>query len=146
MNDDRSKSFRNAPYILGLRTVCIPLAAGNTVILKGSELSPKTFWAIGDVFLQAGLPAGCLNVLYHRACDASEVTTALIASPHVRKVTYTGSTAVGSIVSAIAAKYIKPVLLELGGKGAAIVLDDSDQGRAAHECAFWAFLILILFF
>lgn len=123
-----------------MRTVAIPLAAGNTVILKGSELCPKSFWAIGDVFRQAGLPAGCLNVLYHRTSDAADVTTALIADRAVRKITFTGSTAVGSILSGIASKYIKPVLLELGGKAAAIILDDADLERAAKACALGGFL------
>lgn len=132
--------FRNAPYALGIRTVAIPLAAGNTVILKGSELSPKCFWAIGDVFRQAGLPAGCLNVLYHRTSDASEVTTALIAHPAVRKITYTGSTTVGSIVAGVAAKYVKPVLLELGGKASVIVLDDANLENAAMASTVGAFL------
>lgn len=118
----------------------IPLAAGNTTILKGSELSPKCFWAIGDIFRQAGLPAGCLNVLYHQPSDAAEVTTALIAHPSVRKVSFTGSTTVGSIVAATAGKYIKPVLLELGGKASAVVLDDANLDKAAMSCALGSFL------
>ena len=137
----RSNLFsRNAPYILGMRTVCIPLAAGNTVILKGSELSPKCFWAIGDVFRQAGLPAGCLNVLYDRPCDAAVITLALIADSRVRKITYTGSTRIGKIIATYAAKFVKPVLLELGGKCGAIVLDDADLVKAAEDCALGAFL------
>ncbi|BDD59392.1 hypothetical protein MAP00_004602 [Monascus purpureus] len=130
----------NAPYILGVRTVVTPLAAGNTVVLKGSELSPKCFWAIGDVFRQAGLPAGCLNVIYHRQSDAAEVTSTLIAHPAIRKITYTGSTTVGSIIAGMAAKHTKPVLLELGGKAAAIVLDDADLEKAAMACTVGAFL------
>ncbi|KAK5703306.1 hypothetical protein LTS12_028338 [Elasticomyces elasticus] len=130
----------NAPYILGTRAVAIPLAAGNTTILKGSELSPKCFWAIGDIFREAGLPAGCLNVLYHRPSDAARITTALIAHPAVRKVSFTGSTNVGSIIAATAGKYIKPVLLELGGKASSIVLDDADLEKAAKCCALGSFL------
>ncbi|KAL4810748.1 Aldehyde/histidinol dehydrogenase [Aspergillus unguis] len=129
----------NAPFILGVRSVVIPMAAGNTTILKGSELSPKCFWLIGDVFRQAGLPAGVLNVIYHKTSDASAVTNALIASPAVRKINFTGSTNVGAIVAATAGKYVKPVLLELGGKASAIVLDDADLEKAAHNCVLGAF-------
>ncbi|RJE20728.1 Dehydrogenase [Aspergillus sclerotialis] len=130
----------NAPYILGVRAVAIPLAAGNTTILKGSELSPKCFWAIGDIFREAGLPEGCLNVLYHRSSDAAEVTNTLIGHPAVKKVSFTGSTTVGSIIAATAGKYIKPVLLELGGKASAIVLDDANLEKAAMHCALGSFL------
>ena len=69
----------NAPYILGTRSIAYPIAAGNTAILKGSELSPRVFWAIGSCFEQGGLPAGVLNVIFHQAKDAAEITTALIA-------------------------------------------------------------------
>lgn len=141
-----NSTHRNAPFILGTRAVAIPLAAGNTVVLKGSEFAPKCFWALGDVFRQAGLPAGCLNVVYHRVEDAAKVTTALIAHPAVRKVNFTGSTNVGSIIAATAGKYIKPVLLELGGKASAIVLDDADLDKAAMGCAVGAFLHVCFFF
>ncbi|BCS23854.1 aldehyde dehydrogenase [Aspergillus puulaauensis] len=130
----------NAPFILGTRAVALPLAAGNTAILKGSELSPKCFWAIGDVFREAGLPAGCLSVIYHKTADAPAVTNALIAHPDVRKISFTGSTNVGSIIASTAGKYIKPVLLELGGKASAIVLDDADLEKAATGCALGALL------
>ncbi|KAL4779603.1 Aldehyde/histidinol dehydrogenase [Aspergillus varians] len=130
----------NAPFILGTRAIALALAAGNTTILKGSELSPKCFWAIGDVFREAGLPAGCLNVIYHRTIDAPAVTTALIAHPDVRKISFTGSTSLGSIIASTAGKYIKPVLLELGGKASAIVLDDANLAKAATGCALGAFL------
>jgi acyl-CoA reductase-like NAD-dependent aldehyde dehydrogenase len=131
---------RNAPFILGVRAVAQPLGAGNTVVLKGSELSPKCFWAIGDVFRQAGLPAGCLNVIFHQASDAAAVTNALIGHPAVRKVNFTGSTNVGSIIASTAGKYIKPVLLELGGKASAVVLDDADLDKAAMNCAIGSFM------
>ncbi|KAJ5106509.1 hypothetical protein N7456_003184 [Penicillium angulare] len=130
----------NAPFVLGTRSVALPLAAGNTVVLKGSELAPKCFWALGDVFRQAGLPAGCLNVIYHQPSDAAAVTNALIAHPAVRKINFTGSTMVGSIIASTAGKYIKPVLLELGGKASAIVLDDADLDKAAMNCALGSFM------
>ncbi|KAJ5436290.1 Aldehyde/histidinol dehydrogenase [Penicillium cf. griseofulvum] len=130
----------NAPFILGTRAVALPLAAGNTVVLKGSELSPKCFWALGDIFRQAGLPAGCLNVIFHQPSDAPAVTNALIAHKAVRKVNFTGSTLVGSIIASTAGKHIKPVLLELGGKASAIVLDDANLDKAAMNCAIGSFM------
>ncbi|ORX97392.1 Aldehyde/histidinol dehydrogenase [Clohesyomyces aquaticus] len=130
----------NAPYILGMRAVLYALAAGNTCILKGSELSPRCFWAIGSILTDAGLPAGVLNVLYHQPQDAPQITTALIEHPAVKKINFTGSTAVGRIVAQTAAKNLKPVLMELGGKASAIVLDDADLKKAAPQCALGAFL------
>ncbi|KAJ5093410.1 hypothetical protein N7456_009271 [Penicillium angulare] len=130
----------NAPYILGTRAVALPLAAGNTTILKGSELSPKCFWAIGDAFRQAGLPDGCLNVIYSRPSDAPEVTTTLIAHPAVRKLSFTGSTIVGRKVALIAAQHIKPVILELGGKAPTVVLEDADIEKAALGATLGSFI------
>lgn len=129
----------NAPYILGTRAIAYPLAAGNTCILKGSELSPRVFHGLGKCFTDAGLPEGALNVIYHRPQDAAEVTTALIAHPSVKKINFTGSTPVGSIIAQVAGKYIKPVLLELGGKAPAIVCPDADLKKAAFQCILGAF-------
>ncbi|KAH7376901.1 Aldehyde/histidinol dehydrogenase [Plectosphaerella cucumerina] len=130
----------NAPIVLGIRSVAFALATGNTAVLKGSELSPRTFWAIGDLFREAGLPAGCLNVIYHRPSDAADVTSALIAHRAVKKINFTGSTLVGGIIASLAGKHVKPVLLELGGKASAIVLKDADIGNAASGCANGAFI------
>jgi acyl-CoA reductase-like NAD-dependent aldehyde dehydrogenase len=131
---------RNSPFILGIRAVAYALAAGNTCILKGSEVSPRCFWLIGTLFREAGLPDGCLNVLYHRPETAAEITTALIEHPAVRKVNFTGSTAVGRIISATAGRNLKPVLMELGGKASAIICEDADLNLAAEQCATGAFL------
>lgn len=108
-------------------------------MLKGSELCPRTFWAIGSVFKEAGLPDGCLNVIGHHPQDGPEVTTAIIEHPAVKKINYTGSTAVGSIIAQTAAKHLKPIILELGGKAPAIVLEDADIENAARQCAIGAF-------
>jgi len=129
----------NAPYILGTRSIAYPIAAGNTAILKGSELSPRVFWAIGSCFEKGGLPAGVLNVIFHQPKDAAEITTALISHPNVRKINFTGSTPVGSIIAQTAAKHIKPVLLELGGKAPAIVCADADLKKSAFQCVLGAF-------
>lgn len=113
---------------------------GNTVVLKGAEASPGVYWALADVFHKAGLPAGVLNTIYHQPKDASKVTTALIAAPEVKKINFTGSTNVGSIVAGLAGKHLKPVLMELGGKAPAIVCEDADINIAALQCALGAFL------
>lgn len=131
---------RNGPYILGVRNAVLALAAGNTVILKGSEMAPRSFWAIGDVFRQASVPAGCLNVLYHRPQDAAQVTGALIAHPAIQKIGFTGSTIVGKIVASVAGQHAKPVILELGGKSSCIILDDADVKKAAMGCTLGSFL------
>ena len=130
---------RNAPYILGIRAAAYALATGNTCVLRGPELSPRCYWAIGRVFAEAGLPAGCLNVIIPRTQDAPAVTTALIEHPAIKKINFTGSTVVGAIIAAAAGKNLKPVLMELGGKASAIVLKDADLNKAALGCALGAF-------
>ncbi|USP77974.1 salicylaldehyde dehydrogenase [Curvularia clavata] len=130
----------NAPYILGLRAILYPLAGGNTCILKGSELCPRSWWALGDVLTKAGLPKGVLNILVHRTEDAAQVTKALIESPEVKKINFTGSTSVGRIIASQAGQNLKPVLLELGGKASAIVLEDANLKDAALQCVIGAFL------
>ena len=79
-------------------------------------------------------------MIHHSTADAAVITETLIGHPAVRKVSFTGSTRVGAIIAATAGKYIKPVLLELGGKASAIVLDDADLEKAATSCALGAFL------
>ncbi|KAH8899323.1 aldehyde dehydrogenase [Thozetella sp. PMI_491] len=128
----------NAPYILGIRAVVFPIAAGNTVILKGSELSPRVFWAIASVLHEAGLPAGVLNFIVHDRADAPAITQALIANPEIKKINFTGSTAVGRVIAKLAGENLKPVLLELGGKAPAIVWEDADLDKAAFQCALGA--------
>lgn len=104
-------------------------------MLKGSERSPRCYWAIGSVLQEAGLPDGCLNVIEYRPQDAADVTMALIEHPSVKKISFTGSAAVGSTVAAAAGRNLKPILLELGGKASAIVLEDADIQLAAEQCA-----------
>lgn len=97
-------------------------------------------WAISAVLHAAGLPSGCLNTLYHRTTDAAKITSALIAHPSVKKINFTGSTAVGSIIASLAGKYLKPTVMELGGKSPAIVCEDADIELAALQCSIGAFL------
>ncbi|KAF7332267.1 Clathrin assembly protein [Mycena kentingensis (nom. inval.)] len=130
----------NAPYILGTRSIIYPIAAGNTVVLKGSELSPRCFYHLGRIFTEAGLPPGVLNVIYTSREDSPAITTQLVDAPAIRKINFTGSTVVGSIIAAAAGRALKPCLMELGGKGAAVVLDDADIDLAAFQCTLGAFL------
>ncbi|KAF5988228.1 aldehyde dehydrogenase [Fusarium coicis] len=130
----------NAPYILGTRSVVFPMAAGNTVVFKASEVSPRTLWAIADVFREAGLPNGVLNVIFHERANAAAVTAALIEHPEVKKINFTGSTPVGRIIGKLAGESLKPVILELGGKAPAIVWEDADLDLAALQCTLGAFM------
>src|SRR3984957_874205 len=129
----------NAPIILGVRAIAMPLACGNTVILKASEVCPATHRLIGAVLTEAGLGDGVVNVITHEPKDAEAVSEALISHPAVKRVNFTGSTRVGKIVAATAAKYLKPVVLELGGKAPLIVLDDADIEAAVKATVFGAF-------
>jgi acyl-CoA reductase-like NAD-dependent aldehyde dehydrogenase len=130
----------NAPVILGVRALALPLACGNTVILKASEICPGTHRLIAECLREAGLPPGVLNVITNAPEDAPALIEALIAHPAVRRINFTGSTRVGHIIALIAAKYLKPVLLELGGKAPLIVLDDADIDAAVAAAAFGAFM------
>ncbi len=129
----------NAPIILGVRAVAMPLACGNTVILKASEVCPATHRLIGAVLTEAGLGDGVVNVITHEPKDAEAVAEALISHPAVKRVNFTGSTRVGKIIAALSAKYLKPVVLELGGKAPLIVLDDADIDAAVNATVFGAF-------
>lgn len=130
----------NAPYILGVRAFLYAIATGNTAVFKGSELSPRCTWVFGSIFQEAGLPAGVLNVIYHKPEDAVSVTNSVIEHPAVKLINFTGSTNVGSILSAKAGKELKPVLMELGGKASAVVCEDADLEKAAMQCALGSFL------
>ncbi|KAA0009752.1 aldehyde dehydrogenase [Billgrantia pellis] len=129
----------NAPIILGTRAVATPLACGNTVILKASEQCPATHHLIGEVLVEAGLGEGVVNVITNAPADAPEVVEALIAHPQVARINFTGSTAVGRIIAEKAARHLKPVLLELGGKAPFLVLDDADLDAAVDAAIFGAF-------
>ncbi|WOF42291.1 aldehyde dehydrogenase [Sphingopyxis indica] len=130
----------NAPIILGVRAIAVPLACGNSVILKASEICPRTHALIIEAFAEAGFPDGVVNVVTNAPEDAAEVVGALIDAPEVRRVNFTGSTAVGRIIAKRAAEHLKPCLLELGGKAPFIVLDDADLDEAVKAAAFGAFM------
>lgn len=130
----------NAPVILAARAIALPLACGNTVVLKSSELCPGTHYLLGAAMRDAGFPAGVVNVISNAPRDAAPIVESLIGNPKVRRISFTGSTRVGRIVAQIAAKHLKPVLLELGGKAPMIVLDDANLEEAVRAAAFGAFM------
>jgi vanillin dehydrogenase len=130
----------NAPVILGTRAVATPLAYGNTVVLKASEECPRTHGEIARALDDAGLPPGVINLITHEADDAPEVVDELIAHPAVRRINFTGSTRVGRLVAENAARHLKRVLLELGGKAPMVVLSDADLDEAVAAAKFGAFM------
>jgi len=129
----------NAPVILAVRAIATPLACGNTVVLKGSEICPATHGLIIEALQEAGLPKGVVNFVTNAPADAAVVVEAMIAHPAVRRVNFTGSTHVGKLIAATCAKYLKPVVLELGGKAPLVVLDDADVDAAVDAAVFGAF-------
>ncbi|MGH7610732.1 MAG: aldehyde dehydrogenase family protein, partial [Candidatus Dormibacteria bacterium] len=131
----------NAPLILGVRSIAIALATGNTVVMKPSEQAPLTSGLLlADILREAGLPDGVCNVVTNAPQDAAEVAEALIGDRRVSRVSFTGSTRVGRIVGELAARHLKPAVLELGGKNSLIILDDADLDYAAQAVAFAVYM------
>ena len=130
----------NAPVILGVRAVAAPLAYGNTVVLKASEVCPHTHAAIVEALKDAGVPSGAINLVTNDPEDAAEVVEELIAHPAVRRITFTGSTRVGRIIAETAARHLKRVLLELGGNSPLVVLADAELERAVAAANFGSFM------
>jgi len=124
----------NFPLATPADEVVMALMAGNAVVLKPSELTPLIALKLGDIFKRAGLPAGLLNIL---TGDGS--TGAALIDARVDKIMFTGSVATGKRVAAAAAKYLTPVVLELGGKDPMIVLEDADLENAARGAVWGAF-------
>lgn len=129
----------NAPVVLGVRAIAMPLACANTVVLKASELCPKTHSMIVEILGEAGLPPGVANLVTNAPEAASEVVDALIAHAAVRRINFTGSTRIGRRVAETCARHLKPCLLELSGKAPLIILDDADVDEAVKAAAFGAF-------
>jgi benzaldehyde dehydrogenase (NAD) len=129
----------NAPLILATRAVATPLAYANTVVLKASEICPRTHAAVVSALNDAGLPPGVINLVTNAPADAADVVDELIAHPATRRINFTGSTRVGRIIAENAGRHLKRVLLELGGKAPMIVLSDADLDRAVAAASFGAF-------
>lgn len=127
----------NFPLLLATKKVCLALAAGNTFILKPSEETSLVGLKIAEIFEQAGLPPGVLNVV---PGDGPTVGPVLFSDPRVRLISFTGSTAVGRLIAVECAKYGKKVVLELGGKSPLIVLKDADLDYAVDTACFGIFI------
>lgn len=122
----------NFPFNQAIRKMVAALGAGCPLILKGPEEAPSAVVALAELFHDAGLPAGCLNIVWG---EPAEVSRYLIESPIVRKVSFTGSVPVGKQLAALAGAHMKPVTMELGGHSPAIVCDDADIDNAAAVLA-----------
>ncbi|OBZ77471.1 Vanillin dehydrogenase [Grifola frondosa] len=121
----------NAPLILSIRAVSLPIICGNTVVLKCSENSPRSQALIAELFDEAGLPNGVLNFISMAKEDSPMLTAEMIAHPDVRKINVNDDR-IGKIIAGEAAKYLKPCVFELGGKAPVVVLNDADIPRAAR--------------
>jgi succinate-semialdehyde dehydrogenase/glutarate-semialdehyde dehydrogenase len=122
----------NFPFNQAIRKIAAALGAGCTLILKGPEDSPSAIVALAEIFHDAGLPPGVLNLVWG---IPAEVSSHLIASPVVRKLSFTGSVAVGRKLAALAGEHLKRISLELGGHSPAIVFADADIESAAEFLA-----------
>ena len=131
----------NAALILSARSIAAPLALGNTVVLKPSEWSPFSgglLW--GQIFAEAGLPAGVLNIVTHAPGAAGPIGDVLIEHPAVRRLNFTGSSQVGRKIAEAAGRQLKRVVLELGGHNPLIVLGDADLEYAVNASAYGSYL------
>lgn len=129
----------NAPVILATRAVAVPLACGNTAILKAAERCPDTHRIVYESIRDAGLPEGAVGFVETNHADAPGVVSAMIAHKAVKRVNFTGSTRTGTLIAIECAQYLKPVLLELGGKAPLVVLDDADLDAAVDASIFGMF-------
>ncbi|MFB9923149.1 aldehyde dehydrogenase family protein [Amycolatopsis halotolerans] len=130
----------NAPLVLGVRAVAMPLVYGNTVVLKASEQTPLTHAAVVKILHDAGAPAGTVNLIGNAPEDAPSIVEALVAHPATARVNFTGSTRVGRIVGELGGRHLTRVVLELGGKAPVVVLADADLEAAAAAASFGAFM------
>ena len=131
----------NAPLILSLRSICLPIALGNTAILKPStESAVAGGVVIAEVFHEAGFSKGVLNLVTSGPGKSSEIGDEFIENPKVRRINLTGSTAVGRQLAEKAGRHLKRVALELGGQNPMIILRDADVDYAVNAAAFGGFL------
>jgi len=131
----------NFPVILTGRGIAFALAAGNTVVLKPSEETPYCGGLLfAEVFAEAGVPEGVLNVVSCSRANVQQVGEELIDNPRVKGISFTGSTAVGRQIAARAGAHLKKCCVELGGKDALIVCEDADLERASAAASFGSFM------
>ncbi len=127
----------NFPLHLATWKIAPALAAGNTVILKPAELTPLTAACLGQIFSDAGLPPGVLNIV--QGYGASGAGEALVRHPDVKAISFTGETTTGAAIMRDAATTLKKISFELGGKGASLICADADLARAIPVAARAAF-------
>jgi vanillin dehydrogenase len=127
----------NFPLLLSNRKIGWAIAAGNCVILKPSEVTPVIGLKLGEIYSEAGLPDGVLNVLPAQGADLGD---SLIADPRVKKVAFTGSSRVGKAIATSCAEHHTKCTLEMGGKNPLIVLADADLDYAVNAAAFSNFM------
>jgi aldehyde dehydrogenase (NAD+) len=131
----------NAPLILSLRSICMPIAYGNTAVLKPStESAAAGGAAIAEVFHEAGFPKGVFNLITNGPGDSGAVGDEFVENPDVRRINLTGSSAVGRRLAEKAGRHLKRVALELGGQNPMLVLQDADIEAAVNAAAFGGFL------
>ncbi|NIA71370.1 aldehyde dehydrogenase family protein [Pelagibius litoralis] len=130
----------NAPLILGMRAIAAPLLCGNTVLLKGNEFAPRTFRLLGEAVRDAGIGEDVARVLICPEDESEAIVDALIETPVVRRINFTGSTRVGRRVAELCARHLKRPLLELGGQAPMLVLQNADLDLAAKAAASGGYL------
>jgi betaine-aldehyde dehydrogenase len=126
----------NYPLMMALWKIGPALAAGNTVVLKPAPETPLTALALGELAIEAGMPAGVLNII----TGGDEVGAALVANPDVRLISLTGAPETGKIIMREAASSLKRVHMELGGKAPFIVFEDANLDAAANSAVVGAFV------
>ena len=131
----------NFPVLLTSRGLAFPIAAGNTVVLKPSEETPYLGGLLlAEIFAEAGVPDGVLNVITCSRDNVAEVGDEMIENPLVKGISFTGSTAVGRQIAAKAGAHLKRFCVELGGKDSLIICDDADMDRATQAANFGSFM------
>jgi salicylaldehyde dehydrogenase len=130
----------NGTVVLAARAIAYPIVCGNTVVFRGSEVSPKTHALVAEALVEAGFPPGVLNYLSNSTQTAPEIIDTLISHKAIRRINFTGSTKVGRIIAEKSAKHLKRCLLELGGKSPLVVLDDANIDEAVKAAVFGSFL------
>lgn len=126
----------NFPLVIASWKIAPALACGNTIIVKPASLTPLSVLMLADILMEAGLPSGVISVL---PGPGSAIGDALVAHPHISKVSFTGSTEIGSHIMQLCANNITRVSLELGGKAANVVFSDADLERCIEASVFAVF-------
>ena len=126
----------NFPLVIASWKIAPALACGNTIVVKPASLTPLSVLMLADILMEAGLPSGVISVL---PGPGSAIGDALVAHPYISKVSFTGSTEIGSHIMQLCAKNITRVSLELGGKAANVVFSDADLERCIDASVFAVF-------